>query len=112
MVLLISSTPWKKVAYLGGEVEAQVAVVGQRILNKQWHFAGKAELDLCRKAGSLAEVDEVLEGEREGNRLRKIDLDVVFGLLNVAMGAQRYGSGANVACGRKFNTFFGAFNPH
>jgi hypothetical protein len=55
-------------AYLGGEVESEVAVVCQRVLDHERHVGGKAQLDSARKTASLAEVDEVLEreGERDG----------------------------------------------
>jgi hypothetical protein len=71
-------------AYLGREVESQVAVVHQAVLHKQRDLAGQAELDRVRQAAGLAEVGEVFEREGEGDGLCEIDLDGVFGLLHVA----------------------------
>lgn len=56
-------------AYLGGEVESEVAVVCQRVLDHERHVGGKAQLDSARKTTSLAEVDEVFERECERDGL-------------------------------------------
>ena len=47
------------------EVEAQVAASGQIVLNQERNLTGEADLDLVGESGSLAEIDKVLEGERE-----------------------------------------------
>jgi hypothetical protein len=72
------------VAYLGGEVEPQIAVVLHAILDKQGHLARQAELNGVGQAASLAEVLEVLQGEGEGNGLSQVDRNVLLGLFYVA----------------------------
>jgi hypothetical protein len=72
-------------AYLGGEVESQIAVVLYSILDKQRNLAGQAELDRIRQPARLAEVCEILEGEGKGDGLSQVNLDIFAGLVNAAM---------------------------
>jgi hypothetical protein len=72
-------------AYLGGEVESQIAVVLYSILDKQRNLAGQAELDRIRQPARLAEVCEILEGEGQGDGLSQVNLDIFAGLVNAAM---------------------------
>jgi hypothetical protein len=60
-------------AYLGGEVEPQIAVVLYAILDKEWHLAGQAELDGVGQAACLAEVLKVLQRESERHGLSEVD---------------------------------------
>lgn len=71
-------------AYLGGEVESQIAVVLHAILDKQGHLAGQAELDGVGQAASLAEVLEVLQGEGERHGFGQVNRNVLLRLLYVA----------------------------
>jgi hypothetical protein len=97
-------------AYLGREVESQVAVVHQAVLDKQRDLAGQAELDRVGQTAGLAEVCEVLEREGEGDGLCEVDLDRVFGLLHVAALPELDGPRANVTLARELDSFFCALN--
>lgn len=67
-MLVCDSAAIGGLAYLGGEVESEVAVVCERVLDHERHISRKAQLDSAGKTASLAEVDKVLEreGERDG----------------------------------------------
>lgn len=85
------------VTYLWREVEAQITAASQNVLDKQGHLVGEADPDRGRQSRGLAEVDEVLEGEGEGDGLAKLDLDRLVGLLHARMLPQRDRPVANVA---------------
>ena len=72
-------------AYLGGQVEPEIAVVGKTVLDQQRDLVAEAELDLTAEAGSLAEVDEVLERESKSNGLGEADLDVLCLVFDVGV---------------------------
>lgn len=97
-------------AYLGGEVEPEVGVVGKAVLNKQRHLVAEAKLDLTTEAGGLAEVDKVLEGEGKGDGLGKADLDVLLLVLDVGVLAKGDGTVANVASASELDTLLCALN--
>ena len=71
--------------YLRGQVEPEIAVVGQAVLNEQGNLVAEAELHLAAETGGFAEVDEVLEREGQGDGLGKTDLDVLLGVLDVGV---------------------------
>lgn len=75
-------------AYLRGQVEPEIAVVGQAVLDEQRYLVAEAELDLTAETSSLAEVDEVFEGEGKGDRLAEVDLDVLGLVVDVCVLAQ------------------------
>jgi hypothetical protein len=56
-------------AYLGGQVESKVAVVGERVLDHERHVGRQTELDSAGETAGLAEVDQVLQGEGERDGL-------------------------------------------
>lgn len=97
-------------AYLGGEVESEVAVVCQRVLDHEGHIGREAQLDSARKTTSLAEVDEVLEREGERHGLRQLDVDVQVLLVDVGVLAKSDGSRTNVAGAAKLDALFCALN--
>lgn len=86
-IMLVTVTQIREcfVAYLRGQVEPEIAVVGKAVLDKQRHLVAEAELDLTTEAGGFAEVDEVLEGEGKSNGLSQADLDVLCVVLNVGV---------------------------
>lgn len=75
-------------AYLGGQVEPEIAVVGQAVLDKERHFVAEAELHLTTEASGFAEVDKVLQREGKSNGLSQADLDVLCLILNVGVLAE------------------------
>ena len=96
--------------YLRREIEPQIAVVGELVLNQQRHLITQAQLHLVREAASLAEVDEVLEGEREGDGLAELDVDVLRLVLDVGVRAQRDGAVADVAAACKLDAVLGGLD--
>jgi len=78
---LIKST----VTYLGGQVESEVTASSQSILNQQRNLIGQAELNRLGKAGSLAEIYKVLEGEGQGDGFGEFDFDVKVWLLDIVV---------------------------
>lgn len=86
-----------KVTDLGCQVEAQITATRQVVLNQQRNLARQANLDLARQGSSLAEVDEVLEGESQRHGLRKLNVDVELRLLDVGVAAEGDGAVANIA---------------
>ena len=93
--------------YLWREIESQVAVARERILNKQGHLSGKAQLDLLGKSCGLAKVDKVLERESQRHRLRQLNLHIQIRLLHVGVAAQRHGAIANVTIARELDAVLG-----
>lgn len=100
----------RNVTHLGREVEAQVAATRQVVLDQQGHLAGQADLDLVGQSGSLAEVDQVLERECQGNGLRQLNLDVEVGLLDVGVASESNSTVTNIAVARELDTVLGGFD--
>lgn len=84
----------------------------QTIFNLQRNFLRKAKLDLARQSSSLAEVDEVLEGEGESDRLSKLNRDVFVGVLDVRVLANSHGTIANVTLAGEFDAFLCGFDDN
>ena len=97
-------------AYLGGKVESEVAVVCQRVLDHEGHIGRKAQLDSARKTTSLAEVDEVLERESERHGLRQLDINVQVFLVDVGVLAEGDGSRTDVASAAELDALFCALD--
>ena len=70
---------------LWSEVEPQIAVVGESVLDKEWYFVAQAELNLRTETAGLAEVDQVLERECEGDGFTQVDLHVLGLVVDVGM---------------------------
>jgi hypothetical protein len=98
------------VTYLGGEVEPQIAVVLDTVLNKQGDFARQAKLDRVGQPARLAEVRQVLQGERKGDGFGQVDFDILAGLVYAAVLPQLDGAGANVTLAGKFDTLLCALD--
>ena len=71
-------------AYLGSEIESQVAVAGQCVLDEEGNLAGQANLDRVGQTSSLAEVGQIFEREGQGNRLAELNVNVLLGLVDIA----------------------------
>ena len=67
------------------QIESQVAIRSQAVLDQQRDFVRKAELDGARQTTCLAEIDQVLQRERQGNGLGERDVNVELWLLYVGM---------------------------
>jgi hypothetical protein len=98
------------VTYLGGQVEPEIAVVGQTVLDEQRHLVAEAKLDLTTEARSFAEVDKVLERESKGHGLSQADFNVLLLVLDVGVLAEGNGSVADVTSAGELYTFLCAFN--
>lgn len=84
----------------------------QAILDEQGHLITQAKLHGRGQTRGFAEVDEVFEGECEGNGFGESDVDVEIGLVNVGVGAEGYCAGADVAVAGELDAFFCAFDGH
>lgn len=87
-----------------------MAVGGQPVFDEKRNLVRQAELDTVRQAASLAEVDEVLEGECKSDRLGEVDLDVLLGLVDVCVVAQCHGAVTNVALARELDALLCGFD--
>jgi hypothetical protein len=91
------------VTYLGSEVESQVTA-SKTVLNKQGHLLGQVQLYRAGQVGRFAEVDEVLEGEGQGDGFGERDGNVLVGLVDVGVLADGNGAVTNVTGAREFDT--------
>jgi hypothetical protein len=98
-------------AYLGGKEKAQVAA-SEAVLDTKRHFLRQAQVNLGRQSGSLAEVDQVLEGEGQSNRLAKLDGNILLWLIDVGVLADGDGAVANVALTRELDAFLCGLNDN
>jgi hypothetical protein len=90
--------------YLGGEVEAQVTTA-KRILNQERNLLGQVQPYGAGQVGGLAEVDEVLEGEGQGDGLGEVNGNVLLGLLDVGVLADGNGAVTDVTRAGELDTF-------
>lgn len=72
------------ITYLRGEVESQVTA-SKSVFDHQGHLLRKTESNMARQICSLAEVDEVFQGEGEGNGLGEVNGNVLIGVLNIGV---------------------------
>lgn len=97
-------------AYLRGQVEPEIAVVGKAVLDEKGDLVAEAELDLTTEAGSFAEVDKVLERESEGDGLGKADLDVPCFVVDVGVLTKSDGTVADITSAAKLDALLRTFN--
>lgn len=101
---------------LGSEEESQVttgstaAASRKTIFNLQRDFLGKAELDLAGQGSGLAEIDKVLEGEGQSDRLSELNRHVFGGVLDVGVLANGHGAVTNVSLAGEFDSFLCGLN--
>lgn len=96
--------PKKGKTHLGSKVEAQPAGSLHCVLHQQWHFAGQANLDLCRQCRCLAEVDQVLERKGQRHGFAQLNLHVLLWLLHILVATQRHCAATNVALARELDS--------
>lgn len=80
------------------------------ILNEERHLLRQAQGDLVRQVGGLAEVDEVLEGESEGDGFGEGDGNVLCGVLDVGVLTDGDGATANVTLAGELDTLLRGLN--
>ncbi len=76
----------------------------KRILNKQRHLLGQVQPYGGGQVRGLAEVDEVLEGEGQGDGLGEINANVLLGLLDIGVLANGDGAVTNVTGAGELDT--------
>lgn len=96
--------------YLRCKIEAQVTVVGETVLDQKRYFGAQAELDTGGETGGLAEVDEIFEGEGQGDRFGELDVDILVRLVDVGVAAQSDGSGSDVSVAGELDSLLCALN--
>ena len=70
---------------LRSQVESEETAASQSVLNQERNLVGEAKLDRLGEASSFTEVDEVFQGEGQGNGFGKFDIDVKLWLLDVVV---------------------------
>lgn len=94
---------------LGGKEKAQVAA-SEAVLDTKGHFLRQAQVNLGGQSGSLAKIDQVLEGKGQSNRLAKLDGNILLGLIDVGVLADSNRTVANVALTRELDAFLCGLN--
>lgn len=97
--------------YLRSKVESQVTA-SQAILNEKRHLLRQTEGHRGRQICSLAEVDEVLEGESKSDGFGERNRDVLLGLFDVRVLADGHGAAANVTLAGELDAFLGGLNDN
>lgn len=82
----------------------------QPILDKQRNLLRKADSHLIRQVCSLAEVNEVLEGESKGDGFGEGNRDVAFGFVDIGVWADGNGAGTDIALAGEFDAFLCSFD--
>ena len=82
----------------------------QAILYFERYLLREAQTDLVGEAGRFAEVDEVFQGEGEGDGFREVDGDVLVWLFDIAVLAEGYGAAADVTLAGEFHAVLGGFD--
>jgi hypothetical protein len=82
----------------------------ETVLDEQGHLLGEGEADGAGEVGSLAEVDEIFEGECEGDGFAEDNGDILLGLVDAGMLADCDGAAANVTLAGEFDAFFCCFD--
>lgn len=77
----------------------------QTILDKQRNLLGQTKGHRARQICSLAEVDEVFEGECKSDGFGERNRDVLLGLFDVGVLTDGYGAAANVTLAGELDTF-------
>lgn len=74
-----------EVTCLRSQVVSKVTASSQIVFNQQRDLVGEAELDRLGETSGLAELDQVFQGEGQGNGFGELDVDVQLGLVNIGM---------------------------
>lgn len=82
----------------------------QAILNEQGDFLRQTERHRGRQICSLAEVDEIFQGEGESDGFGESNRDVLLGLFDVGVLANVDGAAADITLAGELDAFLGSFN--
>lgn len=82
----------------------------QSVFDKQGHLLRKIERHLVGQICSLAEVDEVFQGEGERNWFREGNGNVLLGLFNVGVLTDGHCAAANVTLAGELDAFLGSLD--
>jgi hypothetical protein len=82
----------------------------QTIFDQQRDLVGQAKLDLIGQTAGFAEIDKVFERECEGDGLCQVDIDVVFGLINIGVAAQVDHTRADITLALELDAVFRALD--
>ena len=83
--------------YLRRKIEPQIRASRNVVLDQKRHLVRQADLDRARQRARLAKVDQVLEREREGHGLAKLDLDILRGLIDIGVLTKRDAAVTDIA---------------
>lgn len=97
-------------AYLRSKVESEITASSQLVFDQEGNLVGEAEFDGFRETSSLAEVDEVLEGESQGDRLGELDFDIQIWLLDVVVRSQSNSTVTNITSTGELDTILGGLD--
>ena len=95
---------------LRSQIESKVAASGQSVLNQQRDLIGKAELNRFGESSGFAEIDEVFEGECQGDGFGELDFDVEFRLFNIVVASKCNRSVTDITSARELDTVLGCFD--
>lgn len=82
----------------------------QVIVHKKGHFLRETQADFTREASCFGEVDEVFQGESEGDGFGEVDGYALFWLFHIGVLAEGYGAAADVTLAGEFDAIFGGFD--
>ena len=97
--------------HLRSKVESQVTAT-KTVLHEQRHLLRQAERHRAGQVGSLAEVDQVLEGEGEGDGFAEGNGDVLVGLVDVGVLADGHGAAADVTLAGELDALLGGLDDN
>lgn len=80
------------------------------VLHQQRNLLGQVQCYRVGQIGGLAEVDEVLEGEGQGDGFGEGDGDVLVGLVDVGVLADRDGAVTDVARAGELDALLGGLD--
>jgi hypothetical protein len=100
------------VIYLRSQVESQVAAAGQVILHQERNLVRQAKFDSLGKSGSLAEVDEVFQGEGQRDRFGELNFDIQFWLLDIVVASESDSTVANITRTGELDTILVCLDRH
>lgn len=82
----------------------------ETILDKQRNLLGQTQGHRVRQICSLAEVDEIFEGESKSDGFGECDRDVLLRLFDVGVLTDGHGTGANVTLAGELDAFLSSLD--
>lgn len=100
------------ISYLWRQVEAQITtrLARELVRDEQRHLVRQANRDLVGETRSLAEVDEIFEGECQRDGLAELDLNVLFVVFYIGVLSQGDGAVADVAAAGELDAVLARVN--